>query len=116
VKRTYRGRDTYLGEFEEVVLLAVARLGDGAYGMSVRREIEARTGRTVAIGAVYPTLQRLTDKDLLRAVARDPHPDRDGRARYFFELTAAGAAALAGAERMRAQLREGVGPARYQPR
>ena len=108
MKRMYRGRETYLGEFEEVVLLAVARLGDDAYGMSVRREIEARTGRSVSIGAVYPTLQRLADKDLLRSIARDPHPDRDGRARFFFALTPAGVAALGDAERMRAQMRDGL--------
>jgi DNA-binding PadR family transcriptional regulator len=108
MRRTYRGRETYLGEFEEVVLLAVARLGDEAYGMSVRREIETRTGRAVSIGAVYPTLQRLADKDLLRSVARDPDPDRDGRARYFFALTPAGVAAIGDAERMRARMREGL--------
>ncbi len=81
----------YLGEFEQLVLLAVARLDDGAYGMSIRREIEACSGRHVAIGAVYATLERLLDKRYVRAQKGDTSPERDGRARKFFALTASGA-------------------------
>ena len=55
------GRSGYLGELEQIVMLAVARLEGEAYGMRIRREIEERTGRGVAIGAVYSTLERLTD-------------------------------------------------------
>ena len=65
----------------------------------------ARTGRAVTIGAVYATLERLTDKALVRSIARERRPDRDGRARFFFEVTNDGRAALLDAERMRAQLR-----------
>jgi len=84
----------YLGEFEQLVLLAVARLDDGAYGMSIRREIEKRSGRHVAIGAVYATLERLLDKGFVRAQKGDTSPERDGRARKFFALTAGGADVL----------------------
>jgi DNA-binding PadR family transcriptional regulator len=84
------GRGDYLGEFEQIVMLAVARLDAEAYGMEIRREIEARSGRSPALGAVYATLDRLTDKGLV-------HLRRDttaGRARWFFTVTAEGVAAL----------------------
>ena len=80
------GKDGLLGSFEELVLLAVARGGEDAYGMTVRREIEERTGRDVAIGAVYATLDRLEAKGLLASEFRDGDASRRGRARRFFEL------------------------------
>ena len=84
------GRGDYLGEFEQIVLLAVARLGDESYGMEIRREIEARTGRAVSIGAVYATMDRLEAKGYV-----SPHDEGTaGRARRFFALTAAGVDAL----------------------
>ena len=84
------GRQSYLGEFEQIVLLAVARLKDDAYGMGVRSEIAERTGRAVTIGAMYATLDRLEAKGYLRS--RDEA--NDGRPRRFFALTAEGVAAL----------------------
>jgi PadR family transcriptional regulator PadR len=102
-------RHPYLGEFEEMVLLAVARLGDEAYGMRVRREIEARTGRAVSIGAVYATLERLADKAFVRrGEAPAGGPERDGRARRFFRLTPTGTEALDHAETSRASMRAGL--------
>ncbi len=86
-------RGEYLGEFEQIVMLAVARLEGGAYGMTIRREIERRAGRAVAIGAVYATLERLEEKGYVRTVDRDPGRP-DGRARRFFELTRGGVDAL----------------------
>jgi len=83
-------RGAHLGEFEQIVMLAVARLGDDAYGMTIRREIEARAGRAVSLGAVYATLDRLTDKTMVR-VRRD---DQARRPRWFFTLTSTGVAAL----------------------
>ena len=84
------GRGDYLGEFEQIVLLAVARLGDESYGMEIRREIESRTGRAVSIGAVYATLDRVESKGYV-----SPHDEGSaGRARRFFALTASGADAL----------------------
>jgi PadR family transcriptional regulator PadR len=102
-------RSDYLGEFEEIVLLAVARLPDEAYGMRVRREIEARTARAVSIGAVYATLERLADKAFVRMTeAPVAAVERDRRARRFFRLAPAGLAALDQAEGRRAGLRAGL--------
>jgi len=84
----------WLGEFEMCVLLAVWHLADEAYGMRVRQEIEARTGRRVAIGAVYATLARLEQESLLTARLDDPQPVPGGRARKCFRLTASGTRAL----------------------
>ena len=84
----------YLGEFELLVLLAVVRLNDDAYGMEVRREIEARAGRDASIGAVYATLDRLETKGLVRS--REIAPDKDqGRTRRLYLITADGGRALA---------------------
>lgn len=83
--------DVTLGAFEEIVLLAVAHEGEDAYGMRVRREIERRAGREVAIGAVYATLDRLEDKGLVGSVRSD---GTSTRARRFFHITADGARAL----------------------
>jgi PadR family transcriptional regulator PadR len=98
-----------LGEFELVVLLAVLQLGDDAYGVPVRDEIVHRTGRDVARGAVYVTLDRLTRKGYLRSRLADPTPERGGRPKRYFELTARGNKALreslAALERMREGLR-----------
>jgi PadR family transcriptional regulator, regulatory protein PadR len=79
-----------LGEFEYLVMLAVLRLGKDAYGMRVRQEIAARTGRDVTIGAVYATLERLAGKGLLTASMSGPTPERGGRAKRSFTLTGAG--------------------------
>jgi len=102
-----------LGALEELVLLALARLqhvedvGD-AYGMSVRRELEERTGTDHSIGAVYSTLDRLEAKGLLSSRLADPDPQRGGRPRRYFELTPDGAAALALAREQRDRLWEGL--------
>ncbi len=74
-------RGEYLGELEQVVLLAVARLEGEAYGMSIRREIDAQAGRSVAIGAVYATLERLEDKGYVRTHEKAGEPGRDRRPR-----------------------------------
>jgi PadR family transcriptional regulator len=84
----------YLGEFEQVVLLALGRVGRDAYGMTLRREIEATTGRKVSIGAVYATLDRLSAKGYAQSRLSPPVSERGGRAKRLYELTPAGAAAL----------------------
>ena len=101
----------WLGEFELCVLLAVAQLGDEAYGMRVRQQIEARTGRGVAIGAVYATLARLEEQRLVSARLGDPQPVRGGRARKCFRLTPAGDRALAAATGMLKRMMAGWRPA-----
>ena len=102
------GRVTYLGEFEQVVLLAIVRLGDDAYGATIRREIETRTGRWVSIGAAYATLDRLVTKGYLRARDADGAPERGGRARRCFSVTAAGVAALENARELQRRMWAGV--------
>jgi DNA-binding PadR family transcriptional regulator len=82
------------GDFEQQVLLAVWRLGDGAYGSAVRDEIEARTGHDVAHGAVYVTLVRLEKKGFLRSSLSDPTPVRGGKAKRFFRITPEGVAGV----------------------
>lgn len=94
----------YMGEFELYVMAALANLGDDAYGMTVRREIEARAGRHVAIGAVYATLNRLEEKGLVRFTVRDPLPIPGGRARKHARLTPAGHRALEHSTRMLARM------------
>jgi DNA-binding PadR family transcriptional regulator len=83
-----------LGEFEQLVLLALVRLGDDAYGAAIRREIEGRARRRVGISAVYTTLDRLEHKGLVRSWIGEPTPERGGRRRKHFELLPLGARAL----------------------
>src|SRR5215213_10305260 len=98
-----------LGSLELAALLAVARLGDDAYGLAVRHDLAERTGRDYSVGAVYTTHQRLEDKGLLSSHASDPLPVRGGRSRRHFTLTGAGARAIRDAERHAAALWAGVG-------
>jgi DNA-binding PadR family transcriptional regulator len=86
--------DIYLGEFEQMVLLAILRLGDEAYAIPVREVLEARTGRSVARGALYTALERLETKTCLRSKMSDPLPERGGRSRRYYTVTPAGLAAL----------------------
>jgi PadR family transcriptional regulator, regulatory protein PadR len=86
--------DIYLGEFEQIVLLAILRLGDEAYAIPVREEIEARTGRDVARGALYTALERLEAKQCLTSRMSDPLPERGGRSRRYYNVTAPGLASL----------------------
>jgi PadR family transcriptional regulator PadR len=83
-----------LGEFEQIVLMAVVRLEDDAYGATIRRDIEARTGRRLSISAVYTTLERLELKGLVDSRIGEPTPERGGRRRKHFALKPAGARAL----------------------
>jgi PadR family transcriptional regulator PadR len=87
-------RRDYLGEFEHIVVLALLRLGDRAYGVTVRQEIEVRTGREVSIGAVYATLDRLEGKGYVKSRTGEPTPERGGRSKRFFRVTAKGVAAV----------------------
>ena len=83
-----------LGGFEKLLLLAVLRLGDDAYGAAIVRELEARTGRDVSQGAVYVTLRRLAARDLLSARTGQGTADRGGRPRRYYSLRPAGREAL----------------------
>ena len=83
-------RGAYLGEFELMVLLALIRLGDDAYGVPISHEIEQRGGREVALGSVYAALERLEEKGLVTSRLGDPTAARGGRAKRYFRITAQG--------------------------
>lgn len=102
------GRGDFLGEFEQVVLLAVARLEERGYGVTVRKEIERRTGREVSVGSVYSTLARLEEKGLVSSWEGEPKPRRGGRARKHFRLQPAGVRALEAVRDMMDALWDGL--------
>jgi|SRR5579859_1095801 len=83
-------RGAYLGEFELMVLLALIRLGDEAYGVPISREIEERSGREASLGSVYAALERLEEKGLVASRLGDPTAVRGGRAKRYFRITAQG--------------------------
>jgi len=101
----------FLGEFELYVMLALAQLGPEAYGVTIRQEIERRTGRAAAIGAVYATLSRLEDKGLVEHALAAPLPVQGGRARKCFVLTPDGELALSYSTTMLARMMRGWRPA-----
>jgi len=80
---------TYLGEMEQIVLLAVMRLGDGAYATPILEEIQSQAGRRIARGALYTALDRLEAKGCLRSKLGEPLAERGGRARRYFTVTPA---------------------------
>lgn len=102
------GSREYLGEFEQVVLLALARLREPAYGAEIHREIQERTGRDVSLPAVYVTLKRMEAKGLVAAEVTDP-PD-GGRSTRNYRVLPAGEEALAQSRAMLERLWEGLGP------
>lgn len=81
---------SYLGEFELMVMLALIRLRDEAYGVPISREIEASSGREVKLGSVYAALERLEQKGLVSSSLGDPTPERGGRAKRYFQVTPKG--------------------------
>jgi len=83
-------RRTYLGEFEEIVLLTVAILGDGAYGVAITEEIEQQTGRSLSISAVHAALHRLEEKNMLISQMGEATAERGGRRKRLFSVTAQG--------------------------
>jgi PadR family transcriptional regulator PadR len=87
-------RHDALGEFEQAVLLAIVHLDDDAYGVSIRREIESRTKRHIAVGALYTALDRLEDKGYVTSTLSAPTAKRGGRAKKHFRVTTVGLGAL----------------------
>jgi PadR family transcriptional regulator, regulatory protein PadR len=98
----------YLGEFEHMIVLALLQLEDQAYGVTVRQEIEFRTKRDVSIGAVYATLDRLERKGYVKSYLGDPTPERGGRSKRFFRVTAKGLAAVNRTQRALQRMTEGL--------
>jgi PadR family transcriptional regulator PadR len=102
------GKNKYLGEFEIVVLATLVRLGEDAYGMTIRRNIEERSGRSVSIGSLYATLRRLEAKGYVSTVLGEPTQERGGRAKRYFRLEAEGAEALIRSRELFLQMLEGL--------
>src|SRR5262245_27689422 len=99
-----------LGAFEHLLLLALVRLGDGTYGVPIRDEIEARTGRLVSPGAVHTALDRLERRGLVRSQLGEPTPERVGKRKRCYRLTPKGAGALNEAHLAVAQMARGITP------
>ena len=98
----------FLGEFEQIVLLAMARVGEHAYAVSIHDEILQATGRSVSIPAVYVTLSRLEKKGLTTSWMGEPSPTRGGRAKRYFELSDKGRRALEKSREVLDQLWDGL--------
>ena len=98
----------HLGEFELMVLLALVRLGPGAYGVPIRREIEKRARRTVTVGGLYRTLDRMESKGYLTSWFSDPSPERGGRSKRYFRIEPLGMAALRETEQALTAMWEGI--------
>jgi PadR family transcriptional regulator PadR len=97
-----------LGELEQLILLAILRIGDDAYGVTIRAELADRAGRSVAPGALYTTLERLETKGFVTSRMSDPTPQRGGRAKRHVAVTAAGRAALSRALQAYERLLDGL--------
>jgi DNA-binding PadR family transcriptional regulator len=97
-----------LGEFEQLILLAILRLGDNAYGVTIRAELAERGGRNVAPGALYTALERLEAKGAISSRMGDPTPQRGGRAKRYVMVTATGVQALRRAVRAYERLLDGL--------
>jgi PadR family transcriptional regulator PadR len=99
---------TFLGEFEQMVLLAILRTGNNAYAVPIRSEIEERAGRGVSRGALYTTLERLEAKGFVESSMGGPTPERGGRSRRTYEVAALGLEALENSRAAMASLWQGL--------
>jgi PadR family transcriptional regulator PadR len=98
----------YLGEFEQIVLLALLRLGEKAYGVPIRQEIEHRTHRAVTIGALYSTLDRLEAKGYINSWFAEPTAERGGRSKRFFRVEPLGLKAVKRSQEALSVMLEGL--------
>jgi DNA-binding PadR family transcriptional regulator len=99
---------SYLGPFELMTMLVLIRLGDEAYGVPIFREIEQRCGRPVALGSVYATLERLEEKGFVTSKLGESTPERGGRAKRYFRITAKGLREARETQRMLKKLWHGL--------
>ncbi len=97
-------KGTYLGEFEELVLLTIGVLYDEAYGVAIKKEMEEQLDRTVSIGAVHASVNRLEEKGFLSSRFGDPTKERGGKRKKFYRVTTEGQLALQEARNMRQKL------------
>jgi PadR family transcriptional regulator, regulatory protein PadR len=100
----------YLGELEQLLLMAVLHLRDDAYGLRIREAIEAKTGRTVSPGAVYTALDRLERRGLMRSRLGDPTPQRGGKRKRYYRIEPAGAALLRDSQSALERMARGLEP------
>jgi PadR family transcriptional regulator PadR len=99
---------SYFGELELLVLAAAYRLGNDAYGVTIRQEISARAGRAISLGSAYATLARLAEKGFVRFEISAPEPVPGGRGRRYVRLTPAGVRALRHTVSSLVQLTDGL--------
>lgn len=99
-----------LGDFEQLVMLAVMRLDDDAYGTSIRAELKARAEREVSPGAIFTTLERLESRGLVTSRYGEPTPERGGRRKRYYKLSADGRKSLARSLRAVRRLLQGLEP------
>jgi PadR family transcriptional regulator, regulatory protein PadR len=102
------GRRNYLGQFEFMALVAMMRLEDDAYGVAIAREIESAIGRDVALASLYLTLGRLEANGLIESKRGESTPERGGRAKTYFKVTAKGIREVRAARRALVTLWDGV--------
>ena len=102
------GRRNYLGQFEFMTLVVLMRLEDAAYGVAIAREIEAASGREVALASLYLTLGRLEANGLIESRRGEPTPERGGRAKTYFKITAKGTRQVRDTRRALMKLWEGI--------
>lgn len=103
-------RREHLGELEQIVLLAVLRLDEDAYGVPIRREIERRAGRSLTVGALYRTLDRLEAKGYVTSRFGEPTAERGGRSKRYFRLRPVGLRTLRASRDTLAAMWEGLEP------
>jgi DNA-binding PadR family transcriptional regulator len=99
-----------LGEFEQLILFALLRLGDNAYGVTIRQEIENRTGRNISSGAVYTALERMENRGYVSSTMGDPTPERGGRRKKYYRLETAGSRALSRSYDALQRMAKGMAP------
>ncbi|MDQ2687373.1 MAG: PadR family transcriptional regulator [Armatimonadota bacterium] len=102
-------KNNYLGTFEEMVLLSVYRLGNAAYGVPIRQEVERLSGRDVSVGALYTALDRLEQKGYIKSRQGEATPERGGRAKKYFRVEGSGVQALEEMQRVHARMLLGNG-------
>jgi DNA-binding PadR family transcriptional regulator len=105
-----------LGEFEEVVMLTVGILFDEAYGVSVKQEIESRLSRQVSVGALQTALKRLEDKGYLKSREGEATPERAGRPKKYYQITAYGRRAMEYTKRTRDELWRAIPEVAWNPK
>ncbi|NBA87910.1 PadR family transcriptional regulator [Emticicia sp. CRIBPO] len=103
----------YLGEFEEIVLLTVAVLGDGAYGVSISDAIEEQTGRSASLSAVHAALHRLQEKSMLHSRMGEATAERGGRRKRLFTVTALGNRTLNEIRTVRNRMWDSISPQNF---